>query len=454
MIITSVVSLRGLASQAEFGLTSIFYYVLAALFYLVPFALVCGELASALPQKGGIFLWVSTAWGKCTGWIAMFFEWWWVVIWYPTVLMFGAVALAYVLGTGTDDATLASNRWFTLAFVLVVFWGATLNTCRGIKKATRMAAYGGLTGTLIPGAVLVVLGILYIILHKGTIYLPLNQPFWPDLSNIDTLVLAASIFLFFGGIEIQAPHVPRMKDPARQFPKALMTACVVILLIFILGTLAISVVVPESQINLLQTLLVAYRRLWEAFGVPWMGHVMAFLIAIGVIGQISAAISGPTVGLAQVGEQGYLPKSLQKLNRHGMPSRLLVIQAGLVTLLTIVLMVLPSVESAYQILGQLSAIIYLILALTVYMSCLRLRRHFPQLPRPFHIPGGKIGIWTVTIVGMVGALAALILSFMPPSQISTGSPEVWVGILVGATILSFIFAWILWKIRPNRLQKR
>lgn len=451
LIITSVVSLRGLASQAVFGFTSIFYYLLAAVFYLVPFALVCGELASALPGKGGIFLWVSTAWGKRTGWVAMFMEWWWVVIWYPTVLIFGSVALAYVLGTGTEDAALASDRWWTLGFVLAVFWAATLNTCRGLKKATRVAAIGGLTGTIIPGAILIVLGAVYVFAHKGPLELPLHASFWPDFSKFDTLVLAASIFLFFGGIEVQAPHVPRMKDPARQFPRALITACVAILLIFILGTLAIGAVVPESQINLTQTLLVAYRRLWEAMGVPWLGHVMAVLIAVGVIGQISAVIAGPTIGLAQVGDQGYLPKSLQRHNSHGMPSRLLVVQAMIVTGVTVVLMVLPSVESAYQLIGQMSAIVYLLLILVVYMSCLRLRRHFPALPRPFHIPGGKAGIWTVTLVGMVGAVVALVFSFMPPSQISVGSPTVWVCILAGATILCLALALWLWHVRPARL---
>lgn len=46
MIITTVVSLRGLASQAEFGIQSIFWYVLAGIVFLIPFSLVCAELAS------------------------------------------------------------------------------------------------------------------------------------------------------------------------------------------------------------------------------------------------------------------------------------------------------------------------------------------------------------------------------------------------------------------------
>ena len=75
MIVTTIVSMRGLASQAEFGLTSIFYYVFAALVFLVPYALVCAELASTYTRSGGVFRWVSEAFGTRTGWLSMYLDW-------------------------------------------------------------------------------------------------------------------------------------------------------------------------------------------------------------------------------------------------------------------------------------------------------------------------------------------------------------------------------------------
>ena len=55
VMITTVVSLRGLPSQAEFGIQSIFYYLFAALFFLIPFSLVCAELASTYTHSGGLY---------------------------------------------------------------------------------------------------------------------------------------------------------------------------------------------------------------------------------------------------------------------------------------------------------------------------------------------------------------------------------------------------------------
>lgn len=59
MIITSILSLRGLPSEAKFGTQSTFYYILAAIVFLLPFSLVCAELASTYTKSGGLYRWVS-----------------------------------------------------------------------------------------------------------------------------------------------------------------------------------------------------------------------------------------------------------------------------------------------------------------------------------------------------------------------------------------------------------
>lgn len=67
MNITTVVSLRGLPSEAEYGITSAFYYLFAAVFFLIPVSLVAAELATGWPQKGGVFRWISEAFGHRWG---------------------------------------------------------------------------------------------------------------------------------------------------------------------------------------------------------------------------------------------------------------------------------------------------------------------------------------------------------------------------------------------------
>lgn len=105
------------------------------------------------------------------------------------------------------------------------------------------------------------------------------------------------------------------------------------------------------------------------------------------------------------------------------------------SILLLVLIVLPTVESAYQIMSQMATIIYLIMVLMIYGAFIRLRRTQPQKTRGFKVPGGKAGMIVVCGLGIIGALLALVLSFLPPKQISVGSPVVYVGIIaVGVAV--------------------
>ena len=97
MNVTAVVSLRGLPAEAIYGPSSAFYYLFAAIVFLIPTALVAAELAAMFSDKqGGVFRWVGEAFGPRSGFLAIFLQWIESTIWYPTVLTFGAVAIAFI----------------------------------------------------------------------------------------------------------------------------------------------------------------------------------------------------------------------------------------------------------------------------------------------------------------------------------------------------------------------
>ena len=119
MNVTAVVSLRGLPAEAEYGVSSAFYYLFAAIVFLIPTALVAAELAAMFQDKqGGVFRWVGEAFGKRAGFLAIWLQWIESTIWYPTVLTFGAVAFAFIGTNDARDMALASNKLYTLAVVL------------------------------------------------------------------------------------------------------------------------------------------------------------------------------------------------------------------------------------------------------------------------------------------------------------------------------------------------
>ena len=220
MNVTAVVSLRGLPAEAIYGVSSAFYYLFAAIVFLIPTALVAAELAAMFQDKqGGVFRWVGEAYGKKIGFLAIFLQWVESTIWYPTVLTFGAVSLAFIGMNDAHDMALASNRFYTLAVVLIIYWAATFISLKGMGWVGKVSKIGGLVGTIIPAGLLVLLAIIYLS-TGGQSQMDFSGNFFPDLSHFDNLVLAASIFLFYAGMEMGGIHVKDVENPSKNYPKA------------------------------------------------------------------------------------------------------------------------------------------------------------------------------------------------------------------------------------------
>ena len=277
MNITAVVSLRGLAAEAIYGLQSAFYYLFAALVFLIPTAMVAAELAAMFANReGGVFRWVGEAFGDRFGFLAIWLQWIQSTIWYPTVLTFGAVSIAFIGTNTTADATLASNKIFTLVVVLAIYWCATIISMRGIGSVVNMSKWGGIIGTIIPAALLIVLGIVYLA-SGGHNYMDMHRSFFPDLTHFDNLVLASSIFLFYAGMEMMGIHVMEVDNPSRNYPRAIILGSVITVIIFVLGTFSLGFIVPAKDISLTQTLLIGFDRYFSYFHMPWVGSVVAML---------------------------------------------------------------------------------------------------------------------------------------------------------------------------------
>lgn len=441
--VAAVVSLRGLPAEAEYGLSSIFYYVFAAVCFLIPVSLVSAEMATGWPQKGGVFRWVGEAFSPSWGFMAIFVQWLQNSIWFPTVLTFAAVSIAFMGPNDNYDIALSSNKLYTLFVVLGVYWAATFANFLGVKISGAISKWGTMLGTLIPGAIIIIMGFAYA-LNGGHIQMPLNSAdLIPDLTKFDNLSLAVSIFLFYAGMEMSSVHIKDVADPQHDYPKAIFIAAIITVLLFILGTLALGFIIPQQQINLTQSLLVGYNDLFAYFDLAWMGQVMAFFLALGVFAGVSTWIGGPSKGLLAVGKAGYLPTWFQHTNENGIQVNILLIQALIVTVLSVMFVLLPSVQAAYQILSAMTVGLYLVMYIVMFAAFIKLRLSKPNVKRSFTVPFG----YFFGGLGLVASLAAFVLSFFPPDQINTGSPKAWVMILIVGTAIGVLVPFVIYSLR-------
>ena len=430
MNVTAVVSLRGLPAEAVYGLSSAFYYLFAAIVFLIPTALVAAELAAMFADKqGGVFRWVGEAMGARTGFLAIWLQWIESTIWYPTVLTFGAVSIAFIGMDQTHDLSLASNKMFTLAVVLLIYWIATFISLKGLDWVGKIAKLGGLIGTIIPAGLLIVLGIIYLA-TGGHNNMDMSQGFLPDLSKLDNLVLASGIFLFYAGMEMMGIHVMDVKNPRKNYPKAIFIGSLITVCIFILGTFSLGLIIPSKDINLTQSLLIGFDNYFRYLHMSWASPIIAIALMFGVLAGVLTWVSGPSKGIYAVGKAGYMPPFFQRANKIGVQSNILIVQGVIVTLLSLLFVVMPSVQSFYQILSQLTVLLYLIMYLLMFASAIILRYKMKDTERPFRIGKGNWAMWLIAGLGFCGSLLAFVLSFIPPDQIATGSNTVWFSVLI------------------------
>lgn len=155
---------------------------------------------------------------------------------------------------------------------------------------------------------------------------------------------------------------------------------------------------------------------FHVHNLSWMTPVMAFFLAYGAVTKATTWILGPSKGLLEVADEGYLPKYWAKTNKNEMPTGILIIQASCSTVLSCVILVMPSVSTAFWIMTALTAQIYAVMYLFMFAAAIKLKFSQPDVPRPYRVFGGKPGICIVAGLGFLSTILCFAAGFIAPEQ--------------------------------------
>ena len=212
-------------------------------------------------------------------------------------------------------------------------------------------------------------------------------------------------------------HVKDINNPSKNYPKAVFIGSAITVLIFVLGTFALGIIIPQKDINLTQSLLVGFDNYFNFIKASWLSPIIAIALAFGVLAGVLTWVAGPSKGIFAVGRAGYLPPFFQKTNKIGVQKNILYLQGGAVTLLSLLFVIMPSVQSFYQIMSQLTVVLYLIMYMLMFSAAIYLRYNMKKTDRPFRIGNKGNGLmWFIEGSGFCGSLLAFILSFIPPQS--------------------------------------
>jgi len=421
-----------------FGLASVALYTLPAIVFLVPASLVSAELASG--WKGGVYNWVSEGLSPGMGFGAIWCQFAQTTFYYPAVLAYVASTLAYAI-----SPSLAHSGVYTAIVIVVVFWAAVLASARGVATVDRLASYGIVIGTLIPGLVLVVLAAIYL-MQGNPSAAPLDtQHVLPPWHGVASIVLIVNSFFTYAGVEVNAVHVDELRDAPREFPRAILVAVILILLVFILPTLAISVAVPAAHISLTAGVMQAFKFLLGHFGLNVLVPVIALGLVVASVSGLLDWLTGPSTGLLAIGrERGYLPPFFQKVNSNDVQVRILVTQGIVITLIGVLYALVPTVSRAYWIFAALATEVYLIMYVLMFVAAANLRRRQPDHARGYRAPA----LVSICVVGSVSSVAAALIGLVPPSQLGHANVPAYVlGLLTAVLVVGVLPPVLLHRLR-------
>ena len=432
MNVAAVLSLRDYPSMAQHGWSSVGWYVIGTLTFFIPLSLAGAELATGWPKSGGVYAWVKEAFGDRSGFIAVFCEWSNNLVWFPAVLSFIASTLAFAV-----DPQLANNSVFMFTVMLLVFWGTTIAALFGERVVGRVRNIGVALGSIVPGILIVVLGMVYLLEGRSLAVPSFSADQLVPTLNLGTLPFAATVVLLCAGMEMAGYYASSVPNPQRDYPRAMALSATIIFVLTVIGNLAIAFVVPQKDLSLAAGVMQAFAVFFEAFNLNWLVAPLAVLVTIGGVALLMSWLNGPAKALGVVAEQGNMPRMFGRMNKYGAPSRVLILQGLIGTIISALFLFMPSVSAAYWILSAVTAEVLCVTYMFIFASVIKLRYSRPEVRRTYRIPGGSVGVWVIAGAGFASCLFTFIVSLFPPSGIETTSPEVYmISMIVGTAVLA------------------
>jgi len=447
--IAAVLGPRWIAAAAHNGTSSISLWVLAAVLFFLPTALIVVELSTRFPHEGGLYVWAKEAFGEFHGFVTGWTYWVYTFFYFPGLLIASAAMAAYVGGAGA--AHLAQSRPFLLIVSIVMLFSAVWLNIIGLNIGKWLQNAGGV-GTYVPLMMLIGLGAYLWRAHGSQTHFTVSNmmPVW----NWGTVNFWPQIAFAFTALELCSTMSEEVHEPHRTFPRAVLGSGVLIALAYILGTFALLAIVPASDVDPKSGVFQALTTGSTTLGIALFGIVAAFLVLFGNAGGVGTTVAGVARIPFVVGIDRYMPAAFGKIHsKWKTPWVSILVQAGISCVILLLIQINETANTAYQILVDAGTILYFIPFLYMYAAAIRLayRPDRNANPNAALIPWGKFGVWLAGMLGSAVVLGGIVLSLIPPAE----ATNAWrfEAKLVGGTLGAFLLGLVLY-LRGARAKSR
>jgi amino acid transporter len=400
MNVVAVVGLRWIARGARAGPPSVTLWMLAWIAFFVPLAVSVSSLAGRYPDQGGVYVWVRRACGPTHGFICGWCLWVNNLFYFPSVLLFGAANFAAM---GNWQA-LGASRWYSIAFVLAGIWFTAGINVVGLRLGKWLQNAGTL-GVWIPVGVLIGCGVLALAkFGSATPFTPRSMI--PRGNLLDTIGLWSAMCFAFSGFEIGSFVGQEIVDPERTIPRSIFIAGIATTIIYVAGSASVLFAIPLSSLKELSGITDAVQLVAGRVGLTGLGALTGGLLTLNALAGASSWTAGSARVPFALGVDSVMPAAFARLHpRYVTPHVALTVQALASSLIFLASLFFTlsgrttSIQEAYDILVNLTILIYFIPYLYLFVARVRL---LPDRPHAL--------AW----MGFGATAVSIALTFLPP----------------------------------------
>jgi amino acid transporter len=445
-LVVTVVGTRWISTAAAVGPAALTLWGIGFLTLFVPMAYTVVVLSRRYPGEGGLYIWTREAFGDYPGFLAGWTYWASNLPFFPGLLYFAAASALYALGP-RGHAFSASVPYFVSASLIGLTLALGLNLL-GLRVG-KWLHNAGAWGTWLPIALLVaVAGVCASRFGTATSFDAAHLLPGPSLAN---LMLCSTIAFAFGGFETASFMGDEIVDAPRTVPRAILTAGAIVTAVYVLGTLAVLVTIPQAQVSGLEGILQAIERATAKIGLGALTPVAALMLTVGSLGAVGAWLASTGRLTFVAGLDHYLPEAFSKLHpRWGTPWVALLVQGIGAAGFAILGQAGTGVRGAFDALTALAAIAYFIPLMLMFAALVALSGA-PVPDGTPALPGGRPAAIVLGGLGFLTTAASLLLALMPPA--GSANPGLDVAKVLGGTVLVLLAGTALYLRAARRTSR-
>ncbi len=414
--IACVVGLSSFTQAAQFGWSSVPLWIIAAICFLIPIAILVIDLNKRVPGEGGFYVWTKTAFGDWHGFVAAWTYFLSNVVWFPTVLFTIVLSSLYIFGDGYLE--LRDNFWFTATVSISILWLIIILNILGLKFGKWIQNIGAISLWLL--FALLLFAAIFYVLEYGSAQPITLESFKPNLKDWSIIPFFAAIAYSFGGLELSSVMSDEIKNPEKNIGRSIFISAIVILILYIIGTFALMVAVPKGELDIVDGIAQTFHTIDASLGWPLLGSIGALLVTLSTIGLLGAWMSGSARLPFVIGLDHYLPSALGKTHpKYKTPHISLLVQGIVVTILFLFSIAGSEIQEAYSVLYDMSIILYFIPFLYMFASfVIHNTRKTGNRSGLTMLEKNKFLVWICACLGFSVIFLSIILAFMPSAAIN------------------------------------